>query len=215
MDISRESRLTYMADIQKMTRRTGGSGRIPPHLTCIALNRTFMANSSPIIPSGNLHQVRPGFSQEHATARLRAVAPETAGSQEDMPPATAAAANGNLIGPRKLIRPRLPGGASRERPYAAPRESPILAHQRTSVPHDAHAGSHAEAFYFQKQVQTQTLMVFVLEDGEQVKGYIEWYDSDVIKVRNGSRTLIYKSAIKYLYKAGDIPACPNGYGRPR
>lgn len=173
-----------------------------------------MANSSPI-PSGNLHQVRSGFSQEHTNGRLRAVAPETAGNQVDTPSATAAAANANLIGPRKLIRPRLPAGVSRERPYTAQRESPILAHQRASVPHDGHAGSHAEAFYFQKQVQTQTLMVFVLEDGEQVKGYIEWYDSDVIKVRNGSRTLIYKSAIKYLYKAGDIPAFQNGYGRPR
>ena len=52
-----------------------------------------------------------------------------------------------------------------------------------------------------KQAQTQTLMVFVLEDGEQVEGYIEWYDRNAIKVRNHSRTLIYKSSIKYLYKA--------------
>ncbi len=63
--------------------------------------------------------------------------------------------------------------------------------------------THAEAFYFQKQVQTQTLMVFVLEDGEQVEGYIEWYDRNSIKVRNSGRTLIYKSSIKYLYKAGE------------
>lgn len=69
--------------------------------------------------------------------------------------------------------------------------------------HDDHSATNAEAFYFQKQVQTQTLMVFVLEDGEQVEGYIEWYDRDAIKVRNGPRTLIYKSAIKYLYKAGE------------
>lgn len=63
--------------------------------------------------------------------------------------------------------------------------------------------THAEAFYFQKQAQTQTLMVFVLEDGERVEGYIEWYDRNAIKVRNGSRMLIYKSSIKYLYKAGE------------
>lgn len=69
--------------------------------------------------------------------------------------------------------------------------------------HNGHESTHAEAFYFQKQAQTQTLMVFVLEDGEHIEGYIEWYDSDVIKVKSHSRTLIYKSSIKYLYKANE------------
>jgi sRNA-binding regulator protein Hfq len=68
----------------------------------------------------------------------------------------------------------------------------------------ASEASNAEAFYFQKQMQTQTLMVFVLEDGEHIEGYIEWYDRNTIKVRNGRRTLIYKAAIKYLYKAGEL-----------
>jgi sRNA-binding regulator protein Hfq len=69
--------------------------------------------------------------------------------------------------------------------------------------HSEHESSHAEAFYFQKQAQTQTLMVFVLEDGERIEGYIEWYDRNAIKVKNHSRTLIYKSSIKYLYKANE------------
>ena len=63
--------------------------------------------------------------------------------------------------------------------------------------------SHAESFYFQKQIQTQTQMVFVLESGEQIEGLIEWYDRNCIKVRNSGRVLIYKSAIKYLYKASE------------
>jgi len=47
-------------------------------------------------------------------------------------------------------------------------------------------------------------MVFVLEDGQQIEGYIEWYDRNCIKVRQGGgRTLIYKSSIKYLHKAAD------------
>ncbi len=52
-------------------------------------------------------------------------------------------------------------------------------------------------------MQTQTLMTFVLDDGESIEGYIEWYDQDVIKVRHSGRTLIYKSCIKYLYKSGE------------
>ena len=66
-----------------------------------------------------------------------------------------------------------------------------------------HESSHAEAFYFQKQVQAQTPMVVVLEDGEQIEGCIEWYDKDAIKVKGASRMLIYKAGIKYIYKAGE------------
>ena len=64
--------------------------------------------------------------------------------------------------------------------------------------------SHAEAYYFQKQIHSRTVMIFVLEDGEQIEGTIEWYDRNAIKVRHGAlRTLIYKAGIKYLYKAMD------------
>ena len=64
--------------------------------------------------------------------------------------------------------------------------------------------SHAEAFYFQKQIHSRTVMIFVLEDGEQIEGTIEWYDRYAIKVRHGAlRTLIYKAGIKYLYKASE------------
>ena len=61
----------------------------------------------------------------------------------------------------------------------------------------------AELFYLQKQIQAQTPMVFVLEDGEQIEGCIEWYDRNTLKVRGRTKTLVYKSAIKYMYKQGD------------
>ena len=106
-------------------------------------------------------------------------------------------------GPRKLIRPHLPeAGGDR---YAARSIAPVFPKQ--SRWNEAAAGrgesSHAEAFYFQKQIHSQTLMIFVLEDGQQIEGYIEWYDRNSIKVRHGARTLIYKSSIKYIYKAGE------------
>jgi sRNA-binding regulator protein Hfq len=63
---------------------------------------------------------------------------------------------------------------------------------------------HAELFYLQKQIQSQTPMVIVLEDGERIDGCIEWYDRGALKVRGGQvKMLIYKSAIKYMYKLGD------------
>ncbi len=62
----------------------------------------------------------------------------------------------------------------------------------------------AELFYLQKQIQSQTPMVVVLEDGEHVDGCIEWYDRNSLKVRGKNKTLVYKSAIKYMYKLGDV-----------
>ncbi len=109
-------------------------------------------------------------------------------------------------GPRKLVRPRLPEGLAAVRP--APRRlrgpAPLASHDGHALQghgREAAAG-HAEAFYFQKQMQAQTPMVFVLEDGEQIEGVVEWFDRDTVKVRNRTRTLIFKRSIKYLYKAG-------------
>lgn len=65
------------------------------------------------------------------------------------------------------------------------------------------AQRQAELFYLQKQIQSQTPMVIVLEDGELVEGHIEWYDRHALKVRGRARTLVYKSAIKYMYKLGE------------
>ncbi len=65
--------------------------------------------------------------------------------------------------------------------------------------------TNAENFYYQKQMQTKTLMVVVLRDGEEVHGVIEWYDRNCIKVNrdNGPNLMIYKPAIKYMYKEGE------------
>jgi sRNA-binding regulator protein Hfq len=45
-------------------------------------------------------------------------------------------------------------------------------------------------------------MVVVLTDGEELRGWIEWYDKDCIKVHrlNEPNLLVYKHSIKYLFK---------------
>jgi len=68
---------------------------------------------------------------------------------------------------------------------------------------DNSAQRQAELFYLQKQIQSQTPMVIVLEDGERVEGCIEWYDRSALKLRGRAKTLIYKAAIKYMYKLGE------------
>jgi RNA chaperone Hfq len=65
--------------------------------------------------------------------------------------------------------------------------------------------TNAENYYYQKQMQSRTPMVIVLRDGEEVHGYIEWYDKHCIKLnRSGAANLmIYKPAIKYMFKEGE------------
>jgi len=77
-------------------------------------------------------------------------------------------------------------------------------HFPAHAPGDDATHRQAELFYLQKQIQSKTPMVVVLEDGEHVEGCIEWYDRNSIKVRGRAKTLIYKSAIKYMYKLGEL-----------
>ena len=98
---------------------------------------------------------------------------------------------------RRLIRPSLneppKGDAKGQRP---PRPD---AQKRTSPPEQ----TNAENFYYLKQMQSKTPMSIVLRDGEILKGVIEWYDKDCLKVnREGApNLLVFKSNIKYMHKA--------------
>jgi host factor-I protein len=65
--------------------------------------------------------------------------------------------------------------------------------------------THAENFYWVKQMQSRTPMAVVLENGEVLHGLVEWYDKDCIKLtRQGSPNLmIFKRFIKYVHKDGE------------
>ncbi len=95
------------------------------------------------------------------------------------------------LGPRKLIRPSL-SEIRRDQGLRAPSSRKMVPPEQTN----------AEAFYYLKQMQARTPVVVRLIDGEEIRGWIEWYDKDVLKVnREGApNLLIPKHAIKYLYK---------------
>ena len=126
---------------------------------------------------------------------------------------------------RKLIRPTLP----RVENHGNHNSAPVAAQERRERPerHDrpersersdrsmgAQGGkrptppeqTNAENFYYQKQMQSRTPMVIVLQDGEEVHGIIEWYDRNCIKVNREDgepNLMIYKPAIKYMFKEGE------------
>ncbi len=94
---------------------------------------------------------------------------------------------------RKLIRPSFTE-VKEQGPASAPRKV-----QKKPVPPDQ---TNAENFYYVKQMQTKTQIVFVLRDGEMLHGIIEWYDKSCLKVNRteGPNLLLYKSNLKYMYK---------------
>jgi host factor-I protein len=108
---------------------------------------------------------------------------------------------------RKLIRPSLSSPAPRTEPVSERRERlertdrAPSAIRRNGPPEQ----THAENYYYQKQIQGKTPVVVVMKDGEEVQGIIEWYDRNCIKLNRSSASalLIYKPSIRYIYKAGE------------
>ncbi|MFP5246156.1 MAG: Hfq-like protein [Thermoanaerobaculia bacterium] len=68
--------------------------------------------------------------------------------------------------------------------------------------------TNAENFYYLKQMNSKTPMVIVMTDGEEIRGWIEWYDKSCLKVnREGApNLLIQKHCIKYLFKQEELTA---------
>ena len=111
---------------------------------------------------------------------------------------------------RKLIRPSLsrndhnhsssPTVERRDRPERSADRNDRNGGGRKATPPEQ---TNAENFYYLKQMQSKTPMSIVLRDGEILKGVIEWYDKDCLKVnREGApNLLVFKSNIKYMHKA--------------
>jgi len=99
---------------------------------------------------------------------------------------------------RKLIRTTLAEvreRAERESSNRRPSHDP----NRKRVPPEQ---THAESFYYKKQMDNKTPMILVLQDGEELRGTIEWYDRNCIKLHRPSapNLLVLKHNIKYIYK---------------
>ncbi|HET7710642.1 MAG TPA: hypothetical protein VFL80_01795 [Thermoanaerobaculia bacterium] len=79
------------------------------------------------------------------------------------------------------------------------RKAPRNGKARQTPPPDA---TSAESYYYVKQMHARTPMVIVMTDGEEIRGWIEWYDRDCLKVNRDSapNLLIQKRYIKYLFK---------------
>ena len=109
-------------------------------------------------------------------------------ARREAPPQQRDRANGNM--PRG-------GGMPQQRPPQQP--SSIQVRKRQPPPSE----THAETYYYKKQIDAHTPMVLVLQDGEEIEGTIEWYDRGALKInrRSAPNLLVLKRNIKYIYKA--------------
>ena len=94
-----------------------------------------------------------------------------------------------------------PHMGGQQRPGQQQSPSSIQLRKRQPPPSE----THAEIYYYKKQIDAHTLMVIVLLDGEEIEGTIEWYDRGALKVNRKSapNLLILKRNMKYMYKADE------------
>ena len=99
---------------------------------------------------------------------------------------------------RRLFRPGFP----EPKEAMPPRQSHGAAPNKKPAPPEQ---THAENFYWVKQMQAHTPVAIVMNDGETLRGTVEWYDRDCIKLtREGAPNLmIFKRHIRYVYKDGE------------
>jgi sRNA-binding regulator protein Hfq len=91
---------------------------------------------------------------------------------------------------RKLIRPSL-----------SEHKAQVLTKsvKKKQVPQER---TNAELYYLLKQMTSKNPVVVVMNDGEIIRGIIEWYDKDALKINRTSQPnmMVYKNHIKYIYK---------------
>ncbi len=95
---------------------------------------------------------------------------------------------------RKLIRPDI--GDQRKG------DAPRMVRRKSSPPEQ----TNAEEFYYLKQMQARTPMVLRLINGDELRGWIEWYDKAAIKFHrhDAPNLLIPKSSILFLFKEEEL-----------
>ena len=75
--------------------------------------------------------------------------------------------------------------------------------------------TNAESFYYLKQMQNKTPMVVVLTDGQQLRGIIEWYDKNCIKVnREADTNLLVFATCTRKTRTSRATSSPTPNGQP-
>jgi len=103
----------------------------------------------------------------------------------------------SIMSDRKLIRPSMNEMMEKFPTRSTGRRKQVPAEQ-----------TNAESFYYLKQMQNRTAMVVVLTDGTELKGWIEWYDKNCLKLNRTDtpNLLLFKHSIKFIFKEEELRA---------
>ena len=87
------------------------------------------------------------------------------------------------------------------------------AYRRASKPTSSqtsnYEGTGQEAIYLRSLVDSGTMVVVVLTSGEQIRGYVRYYDRDCFSLGpadGGPKLFLRKSSVRYLYEVGGAAA---------
>ncbi len=79
-----------------------------------------------------------------------------------------------------------------------PKKKKVISQQQTSI-----ESTGMESLYLKELIEEEKMVVVVLNTGEQVRGYVRYYDRDVFSIgpADGSpKVFVRKSGVRYLWE---------------
>jgi hypothetical protein len=79
-----------------------------------------------------------------------------------------------------------------------PKKKKVIKQQQTSI-----ESTGMESLYLKELIEEEKMVVVVLNTGEQVRGYVRYYDRDVFSIgpADGSpKVFVRKSGVRYLWE---------------
>jgi hypothetical protein len=90
------------------------------------------------------------------------------------------------------------GGQNKSRPPKRIKKKRTVNHQQSNI-----ESTGMESLYLKELIESEKMVVVVLTSGEEVRGFVRYYDRDVFSIgpADGSpKVFIRKSGVRYLYE---------------
>jgi hypothetical protein len=89
-------------------------------------------------------------------------------------------------------------GKKKKRPPKRVKKKKIVKPQQPNI-----ESTGMESYYLKELIESEKRVVIVLNSGEEVRGYIRYYDRDIFSVGpadGGPKIFVRKSGVRYLYE---------------
>lgn len=89
-------------------------------------------------------------------------------------------------------------GKKKKRPPKRIKKKKVVKQQQPNI-----ESTGMESLYLKELIEDEKLVVVVLNSGEQVRGYVRYYDREVFSIGpadGGPKIFVRKSGVRYLYE---------------